>query len=76
MPFDQTAPLEVRAEAAGGGAKPWSWAIHRGANRCLIVRSRPEYRDRAEALEAGLKAAGGVGARLGAEVVVHDGVPT
>ncbi len=76
MPFDQTAPLEVWAEAAGDGATSWAWSIHRGANRCLMVRSRPEYRDRAEALEAGLKAAGGVGARLGAEVVVRDGVVT
>ncbi|GJD31103.1 hypothetical protein PMNALOAF_2356 [Methylobacterium adhaesivum] len=76
MPFDETAPLEVRAEAAGGGAKRWAWAIHRGADRCLIVRSRPEYRDRAQALEAGLMAAGGVGARLRADVVVRDGVLT
>ncbi|MFF8802869.1 MULTISPECIES: hypothetical protein [unclassified Methylobacterium] len=76
MPVDQTAPLEVGIEAAGDGVQRWAWAIHREANRCLIVRSRPEYRDRAEALEAGLKAAGGVGARLGAEVVVRDGVPT
>ena len=76
MPFDQAAPLEVRTEAPGKGTKPWAWSIHRGANRCFIVRSRPEYRDRAEALEAGLKAAGGVGARLGAEVVVRDGVLT
>jgi hypothetical protein len=76
MPFDETAPLEVRAEAAGSGAKRWAWAIHRGADRCLIVRSRPEYRDRAQALEAGLMAAGGVGARLRADVVVRDGVLT
>ena len=74
MPFDQTASLGVGAEAAGDEVKRWAWAIHRGADRCLIVRSRPEYRDRAEALEVGLKGAGRMGARLGAEVGVCDGV--
>jgi hypothetical protein len=50
----------------------WAWAIYRGANQFLIVRSRPEYHQRIEALQAGLKAAGEVGQRLRAEVVFDD----
>ena len=72
MPFDRNEPLRVRAESAGTGLTPWAWAIYRGANQFLIVRSRPKYRQRIEALEAGHKAAGEVGQRLRAEVVVED----
>lgn len=72
MPFDRNEPLKVRAEAADTGLTPWAWAIYRGANQFLIVRSRHEYRQRIEALQAGFKAAGEVGQRLRVEVVVED----
>ena len=72
MPFDRNEPLRVRAEAADTGLTPWAWAIYRGAHQFLIVRSRPEYHQRIEALQAGLKAAGEVGQRLRAEVVFED----
>jgi hypothetical protein len=72
MPFDRTAPLTVHAEATGKAPSPWAWAIYRGANRFLITRSRPEYRERVDALEAGFKAAADVGRRLRAEIVVQD----
>ena len=46
-----------------------------GANHLLIVRSRPKYRQRIEALEAGFKAAGEVAQWLRAEVVLEDAEP-
>lgn len=71
LPFDRSEPLRVRAEAVSTGLTPWAWAIYRGADQFLIVRSRADYRERAEALDAGLKAAGYVGNRLRAEVIVE-----
>lgn len=71
LPFDRSEPLRVRAEAVSTGPTPWAWAIYRGTERFLIVRSRAEYREPAEALDAGLKAAGDVGNRLRAEVIVE-----
>lgn len=71
MPFDRNEPLRVRAEAVSTGPAPWAWAIYRGVDRFLIVRSRPEFQEPAEALDAGLKAAGDVGNRLRAEVIVE-----
>ena len=62
--FDRSAPLTVRADAEGKAPTPWAWTIHRGAGRFLIVRSRPEYRDRTEALAAGMAAAADIGRRL------------
>jgi len=70
-PFDRSQPLRVRAEAIGSEPTPWGWAIYRGVNRVLIVRSCPEYRDPAAALDAGLKAAGVIGNRLRTEVIVE-----
>ena len=70
-PFDRSQPLRVRAEAIGSEPTPWGWAIYRGANRVLIVRSRPDYQDEAGALDAGLKAAGVIGNRLRTEVIVE-----
>lgn len=75
MPFDRNEPLRVRAEAAGSDLTLWAWAIYRGANQFLIVRSRPEYHQRVEALQAGLRAAGEVGQRLCVEVVAEDAEP-
>lgn len=72
MPFDRSHPLNVHAEATGEAPLAWAWAIYRGADRFLILRSRPEYEDRADALEAGLKAASDVGRRLRAEVVFEE----
>jgi hypothetical protein len=72
MPFDRNDPLRVQVEAVGKAPKVWAWAIYRGTNRFLITRSRPEYRERADALEAGFKAAAGVGRRLRAEVAIGD----
>jgi hypothetical protein len=72
MPFDRDNPLRVRAEAVGKAPKLWAWAIYRGSDRFLITRSRPDYYERANALEAGLKAAGDIGRRLRTEVVVED----
>jgi hypothetical protein len=72
MPFDRDDPLRVEAEAVGEASTPWAWAIYRGVNRFLIIRSRAEYHDRADALDAGLKAAVDVGRRLRTEVVVED----
>lgn len=66
MPFDRSHPLNVRTEATGEAPLAWAWAIYRGADRFLILRSRPEYEDHADALEAGLKAATDIGRRLGA----------
>jgi hypothetical protein len=51
---------------------PWAWAIYRGTDRFLIARSRPEYQERTEALDAGLRAAVDVGRRLRVEVVTED----
>ena len=70
-PFERSQPLTVRLEAIGIEPTPWAWAIHRGANRVLIVRSRPEYWDPAAALDAGLKAAGAIGNRLRTQVIVE-----
>lgn len=72
MSFDRTEPLRVRAEATGEAPEPWAWAIYRGDDCFLILRSRPEYRERIEALDAGFAAAMGVGRRLRAEVVIED----
>lgn len=72
MPFNRDDRLRVRAEAVGTTPKPWVWAIYRGTDRFLITRSRPEYRERDEALEAGLKAAADVGRRLHTEVVAEE----
>ena len=72
MPFDRDIALMVRAEAVGKAPKLWAWAIYRDGDRFLITRSRPDYYERADALEAGLKAAGDVGRRLRTEVVVED----
>lgn len=76
MPFDRDNPLKVQAEAAGKAPKLWAWAIYRGPNNFLITRSRPEYRERADALEAGLKAAVDIGRRLRAEVMVENAAST
>lgn len=72
MPFDRDNPLWVRAEAVGKAPKLWAWAIYRGGDRFLITRSRPDYHEHADALAAGLKAAGNVGRRLRTQVVVED----
>ena len=76
MPFDRTEPLQVQVEAIGEAPTPWAWVIYRGAHRFLIARSRPEYRERADALAAGLKAAVEVGHRLRVEVVTQDTAAT
>jgi hypothetical protein len=70
-PFDRSQPLTVRAEAVIGEPMPWAWAIYRGPDRVLIVRSRPDFGDPAAALDAGLEAAGRVGNRLRTEVVAE-----
>jgi hypothetical protein len=70
-PFDRSQPVTVRAEVINGEPTPWAWAIYRGPDRVLIVRSRPEFRDPAAALDAGLEAAGRVGNRLRTEVIVE-----
>lgn len=70
--FDPTSPLRVRAEAVGEEPFPWAWAIYRGAIPFLIVRSRPEYRKRTDALEAGSKAATDVGRRLRAGIIEEE----
>ena len=72
MPFDRSAPLTVYVEPVGKAPKSWAWAIYRGANGFLITRSRPEYRERTDALEAGLKAAADVGRRLRVGVVAAE----
>ncbi len=74
-PFDRSQPLTVRAEAINGEPTPWAWAIYRGPDRVLIVRSRPDFGDPAAALDAGLKAAGRVGNRLRTEVVAEAELP-
>ena len=71
LPFDRSEPLRVRAESVSTGPTPWCWAIYRGADRFLIVRSRAEYQEPAEALDAGLKAAGHVGNRLRTEIIIE-----
>lgn len=64
--------LTVRAEAIGGTPVPWAWAIYRGPGSLLILRSRPQYRERADALQAGLQAAAEVGRRLRAPIIVEE----
>ena len=71
-PFDRTEPLRVQAEATGEAPRPWRWAIYRGADHFLIARSQAEYRERAEALEAGIKAAETVGQRLRVEILGEE----
>jgi hypothetical protein len=73
--FDRTDPLKVQAENTGQAPTPWAWAIYRGSERSLIVRSRSEYSGPADALEAGLKAAATVGHRLRVEVVIEEVSP-
>lgn len=70
--FDRTTPLRVRAEAVGEKPTPWAWAIYRGTPLFLIARSRPEYRKRTDALEAGSKAATDVGRRLRTEIIEEE----
>ena len=72
MSFDRNATLRVYAEAIGEASKPWAWAIYRGTGRFLITRSRPAYRERADALEAGFKAARDVSRRLRVDVAAGD----
>ncbi|MGU3661746.1 hypothetical protein [Methylobacterium fujisawaense] len=72
MSYDRNDPLTVRAEAVGAAPVPWAWAIYRGPDGPLILRSRPEYGERADALRAGAQAAGEVGRRLRAEIVVEE----
>jgi hypothetical protein len=70
--FSRAEPLRVHAEVTGEAPTLWAWAIYRGTDRFLIARSRPEYQERNEALEAGLRAAVDVGRRLRVEVVTED----
>ena len=72
MPFDRRAPLNVHAEAMDKGQTAWGWAVYRGSERFLILRSRPDYPDRSDALAAGFEAAKDIGRRLGVEVVSDD----
>lgn len=72
MPGEEVDRLTVRAEAVGAPPIPWAWAIYRGIHPLLILRSRPEYRERADALKAGSKAAGEIGRRIRAPVVVEE----
>ena len=72
MTFSRAKPLRVHVEATGEALTPWAWAIYRGVDCFLIARSRPEYQERTEALEAGLRAAVDVGRRLRVEVVTED----
>ena len=72
MLFDRQTVLSVQAEATGNAPKLWAWVIYRGAERFLITRSRPEYRERADALEAGFKAARDVSRRLRVDVAAGD----
>ena len=50
----------------------WAWAIYRGADHFLITRSQAEYRERAEALDAGIKAAETIGQWLHVEIVKEE----
>jgi hypothetical protein len=70
--FDRSEPLMVGAEVDGLASTPWAWTVHRGAGRFVILRSRPEYRDRAEAMAAGVEAAVHIGRRLRVEVITED----
>lgn len=75
MSYDRSDLLTVRAEAIGGAPVPWAWAIYRGPHSLLILRSRPEYREHADALQAGLRAASEVGRKLRAPVIVEEAPP-
>lgn len=72
MSYDRNDLLKVRAEPIGADPVPWAWAIYRGPDDLLILRSRPEYVERADALRAGAQAAGEVGRRLRAEIIVEE----
>jgi hypothetical protein len=75
MSYDRNDLLTVRAEAVGIAPVPWAWAIYRGPPRLLILRSRPEYHERADAVQAGLKVAGEVARKLRAPVIVEEAPP-
>lgn len=75
MLFDKEACLSVQAEATGKPPKLWARIIYLGDERFLITRSQPEYRNCADVVEAGFKAAIYVGRRLRTEVVIEDADP-
>mgnify|MGYP000630883645 FL=1 len=72
MSCDRNDLLTVRAEAIGAASAPWAWAIYRGPKSLLILRSRPVYRDRADALGEGVQAATEIGRRLRAPIIVEE----
>ncbi len=57
---DRGASLRVTVEATGETPGGWAWAIHLGADRTLIARSRALYRSERDAREAGGGAAAAV----------------
>ena len=75
MLFDQTAPLEMRAETAGDGPKPGPGPSIEAPTGVSSFAPDPSPGISPEALIAGRKAAVGVGARLGADVMLIDGGP-
>ena len=64
MPYAHTQTLSIRAEPTGNARTAWMWIIHRHPGQMLIVRSRPEYANRLQALEAGSAAANRISRRL------------
>lgn len=74
MTYGRDAQLNVLIEPVGSAPKLWAWAIYRGSDRFLILRSRPEYHEYDAALEAGLKAAADV-SRLQARIIVSGDKP-
>ena len=60
MSRDQSADLQVKAEATGETPRGWAWAIYLDADQTLIARSRSLYWSRQEAQDAGGDAAASV----------------
>lgn len=68
MPYDRPSALSIIVEAIDEEQSGWAWAIHRIPDRMLILRSRPDYADPDQALEAAGLAAAEISRKLGIPV--------
>lgn len=64
MPHDQAASLFVRLEPTRESPRKWAWAIYRGCDSFLLVRSRPEFSSPTDAIDVGSAALAEIGRRL------------
>lgn len=70
MPYDRASALSIIVEANDEEQNAWAWVIHRVPDRMLILRSRPDYADPDQALEASGLAAAEISRKLGIPIEI------